>query len=228
MKRIVGRKILDKPEESYGYYTVKTVNFDLMDKNAVHFRFRWALDYIQRLRFASIITYNALDIGAHDGTLGALIAQMKIDPNEPKSNSPNVDVIESYPPSVEACEALASVVRDHGLKMRVCNTTFEDFKPDKLYDVITAFEILEHTRDPMFCIEKIYDMLEVGGHVFVSVPEEHGAFGINDKNPFHYWTATTQSLISTLFYDDRKWRILQMFEENGLIHLLAKKTSYQM
>jgi 2-polyprenyl-3-methyl-5-hydroxy-6-metoxy-1,4-benzoquinol methylase len=111
--------------------------------------------------------------------------------------------------------------------MNVRNTTFEEFKPDHLYDVICAFEILEHTRDPMFCIEKIYDMLETGGHVFISVPEEHGTFGVNDKNPFHYWTATTQSLISTLFYDDRKWHIVQMFEETGLIHLLVRKTTYQ-
>jgi 2-polyprenyl-3-methyl-5-hydroxy-6-metoxy-1,4-benzoquinol methylase len=227
MKRILGRKIMDEPEKDFGHYTVKPVNFDLLDTNAVHFRFRWVIDYIQQLRNASIITYNTLDIGAHDGTLGALIARMKIDPDQPDSNSPSVDLIESYPSAVVACETLAKSVCDHGFKMQVYNTTFENFNPGKLYDVITAFEILEHTRDPMFCIEKIYDMLEIGGHLFISIPEERGAFGLNDKNPFHYWTATTQSLISTLFYDDRKWKIVQMFDETGLIHLLVKKTSYQ-
>jgi len=120
VKRIMGRKMMDEPEKLYGYYTVKPVNFDLLDTNAVHFRFQWAVDYIQRLRNTSVVTYNALDIGSHDGTLGALIARMKIDPADPKSNSPNVDVIESYPPAVEACEILAKSVCDRGFKLRVC------------------------------------------------------------------------------------------------------------
>jgi 2-polyprenyl-3-methyl-5-hydroxy-6-metoxy-1,4-benzoquinol methylase len=226
MKRIIERKLI-KDLSTYYDYNVKPVNFDLLDVNAVHFRFAWTIDYIQRLRNSSVVTYNALDIGAHDGTLGALIARMKIDPDQPNSNSPNVDLIESHPQSVAACEELIKAVRGHGFKMQVYNTTIEDFKPEHPYDVITAFEVLEHTTDPLFCIEKIYDMLEIGGHVFLSVPEEHGAFGLADKNTVHLWTSTVQSMVSVLFHDSRRWQIKQVFEETGLIHMLVKKRTYQ-
>jgi hypothetical protein len=226
MKRIIGRSIIDDYDIYGAGYKVQPVNFDLIDNNAVHFRYRWTVDIIQNLRDASVITYNALDIGSHDGTLGAMIAKMVIDPGVPGSNSPHVDVVESYPNSVIACESLAKVVRERGFKMDVHNTTFEEFKPKVKYDIITAFEVLEHTKDPFFCIEKIYEMLEIGGRVLISVPEEHGFFGITDKNPFHLWTATAQSLLSTLFYDDRKWHVEQMFDQTGILHVCVKKLSY--
>ena len=109
MKRINGRNIVTD-FSAYGDYPVKTVNFDLIDPNAVPFRYKWAIDIIQNLRNASIISYNTLDIGASDGTLGAMIARMTIDPNADNSNTPTVEIIESYPPAVIACEEIAKVV----------------------------------------------------------------------------------------------------------------------
>ena len=225
MKRIIGRSIIED-FSTYGDYKVNPVNFDLIDPNAVHFRYRWAVDMIQHLRNQSIVTYSALDIGSHDGTLGAMIARMQIDPGVEGSNSPHIDIVESYPNSVIACESLAKTVRDRGFKMYVHNTEFEKFKSERKYDVITAFEVLEHTRDPLFCMEKIYELLEIGGRVLITVPEEGGRFGITDKNPFHLWTATAQSLISTVFYDDRKWKIEQIFNDNDILHVCARKQSY--
>lgn len=224
MKRVIGRKLIEDMSIYYNY-KVPTVNFDLLDANAVHFRFRWTIDVIQNMRASGIITRRALDIGANDGTLAALIARMPIDPGVPGS-SPKVDALESYAPAVAACETLSKTMGERGFTMNVCDTTIEDFKPDHMYDVITAFEVLEHTTDPLFCLEKMYDMLEIGGHIFLSVPEEHGMFGLTDNNPMHYWTATAQSLVSTMFYDDRKWNIKQMFNENGLLHILVKKMTY--
>lgn len=228
MKRIQGREFLNNEEihKRYGDFAVKTVNFDLIDPNAVQLRFKWTVEAIQSLRSRGIVTYSMLDIGSHDGILGAMVASMKIDPEDPCSNSPAVDAIESYPPAYNASNELAEVVRGRGFKMDVHKVDFESFVPTRKYDVVTAFEVIEHTKDPMFCIEKIYDLLEIGGHVFLSVPESHGIFGLSDKNPFHMWTATAQSLISTLFYDDRKWHIKQMFEHNNLMHVMAMKRTY--
>ena len=69
-------------------------------------------------------------------------------------------------------------------------------------------------------------MLEIGGHVIISTPEEYGTFGLNNEASYHLWTSTVQSLVSTLFYDDRKWHIEQIVDVGGLIHVLAKKISY--
>ena len=49
MKRIIGRSIIED-FSTYGDYKVNPVNFDLIDPNAVHFRYRWAVDMIQHLR----------------------------------------------------------------------------------------------------------------------------------------------------------------------------------
>ena len=103
--------------------------------------------------------------------------------------------------------------------MTVHNTTFEEFKPITSYDVIIASEVLEHTKDPLFCIEKIYDMLEIGGYLFMTVPEEHGCFGLKDKNRWHYWVSTVQSLMEVMFNDDSKWHVKQCFEQDDVIHV---------
>jgi SAM-dependent methyltransferase len=228
MKRIIGRSIIKDYDASYGDYIVKPVDYELLDRNAVPSRFVWALDIIDNLSSHGITTYRELDIGAHDGTLGALIAMIKYPPGIAEHNSTKVDVIESYKAGADACEVLAKSIRDHGFHMRAFNTTFEEFVPDCKYDMITAFEILEHVNDPFFCIEKIYEILEIGGRVLITVPEATGNFGFNDKNPFHLWSATVQSMVSTLFYDDRKWHIDQMFDDSGLLHVSAKKLSYQV
>jgi SAM-dependent methyltransferase len=227
MKRIIGRKMVDDQTKVYGSFKVQTLNLELVDDAASAFRFRWASDIIDTLRASGLITTRALDIGTHNAFMAAIIAKKSLNPDDPDSPTTIVDAIESHNESYIAAANLAQQARNKGLKLDVHNVTFDDFNTESTYDVITAFEILEHTKDPMFFIEKVYDLLEIGGHLLLTVPEEHGRFGLGDKNCWHYWTATVQSVISTMFYDDRKWRIKQCFDHDTLLHLMVQKTTYQ-
>jgi 2-polyprenyl-3-methyl-5-hydroxy-6-metoxy-1,4-benzoquinol methylase len=228
MKRVVGRRMSTNQTLDYGAFKARVVNLDLLDVNAQLFRFRWASNLIDDLRKNhGSVQNHVLDVGTYDGTMAAIIAQKHMNPDDITSPTVDVEAIEAHKESYMAAEELAKAVRAKGYRMVVHNTTFEEFKTDTTYDTIVMFECLEHTCDPLFCIEKIYDMLEIGGHLFLTVPEEHGCFGVKDKNRFHYWVTTVQSLMAVIFYDDRKWHVKQCFEQDDLIHIAVQKMSYQ-
>ena len=189
------------------------------DQMTLNFRFIWALDLIDNLRHAGSVCYNLLDVGTHDGLLSLLAASKTTD----GTATIHVDSIEAHSESFTAASEMAASARKIGLDINVHNIFFEEYKTQTVYDIIIAFEILEHTKDPMFCIEKMYELLEIGGHLLITLPEESGSFGVRDKNPFHYWTSTIQSTIFTLFSDDRKWHVKQVFEQGDLIHVFAQK-----
>ena len=221
MKRIVGRKMgLDQTNE-YPSYKVLPLNIDALP-TGMPFRFRWASDIIDDLKKSGVMCRNFLDIGAYDGYLAAVVAKKRFIETEVIS----VDAVEAHKSCFESAEILAKSATSKGLKLKIHNVRFEDYKTDTVYDIITAFEVLEHTLDPLFCIEKIYELLEIGGHLMLTVPEESGKYGLSDNNRLHHWTSTVQSLVF-MFHDDRKWKIKSVFEEGGLLHALIQKRSYQ-
>lgn len=221
MKRIVGRRMADRQIDDYPSMKVPPLNPDLVEVSGQPFRYRWASDIIDNLRAAGSVCYHYLDIGTYNGLMAIIAAKKHTDGDL----TIIVDAIEAHKQSFEAADAAAKAAVARGLKITVHNVMFEDYKTDTVYDIISAFEMLEHMRCPMFSIEKVYELLEIGGHFMLTVPEESGPFGIGDKNPFHYWTSTIQSLV-LMFHDDRKWKIKQVFEEGGLIHMLVQKKSY--
>lgn len=194
---------------------------DLVEVSQQLFRYRWASDIIDNLRAAGSVCYHYLDIGTYNGLMAIIAAKKHTD----WDLTIIVDAIEAHKQSFLAADAAAKAAVAKGLKITVHNVMFEDYKTDTVFDIISAFEMLEHMKDPMFSIEKVYELLEIGGHFMLTVPEESGPFGIGDKNPFHYWTSTIQSLV-LMFHDDRKWKIKQVFEEGGLIHMLVQKKTY--
>lgn len=222
MKRIVGRKMVSNQIDDYPKLKVTPLDPNLVSEAMVNFRFKWASDLIDNLKKEGSICYHLLDVGTHDGLMSLIAAKKHTDQTE----TIFVDAIEGHKESFEAAETMAKQLRDRGLHLSVHNVLFENYKTDTVYDMIIAFEILEHTKDPMFCIEKMYELLEIGGHLMITVPEEHGHFGLTDKNPFHYWTSTIQSLVF-MFHDESKWKIKQVFEVDGLIHMILQKKTYQ-
>lgn len=56
--------------------------------------------------------------------------------------------------------------------------TISSYKPKKLFDVITAFDILEHTNNPSSSLLNIKKWLKPGGVLVVVVPVYDGIFGI--------------------------------------------------
>lgn len=230
MKRIHARSFdSDREETDFGNSgsTVPVINIDKADEIISNIpRFTWAREAIVNLGRRCICTYTLLDIGVNDGAFAASMFKRNCNPNDASSPRIRVDGIEADASAFKSASEVARVAKERGFVFNVHNMTFEEFKSDTKYDVITAFEVLEHVKDPLFCVEKIYDMLEIGGHFFMSVPEQNGPFGIADKNKFHYWCATAQSVMFTLFSDDRKWQFIQGFETNGILHFMMKKKDY--
>jgi 2-polyprenyl-3-methyl-5-hydroxy-6-metoxy-1,4-benzoquinol methylase len=232
MKRIIGKKMWKDQSDSdlmgVGKFNIDSINPDMVDFNKMPFRFRWASDVVDDLARNGFVPYRWLDIGSFTGSMAVIAARKLISPKDPENThiKTKVDAVESNKEIFKALNTMAKA-SVKTLTINAYNTHFEDFETDKQYAVITAFEVLEHTKDPLFCIEKIYDLLEIGGVLFMTVPEESGnIFGVQDHNPWHYWTSTIQSMVSVMFNDDKKWHIINIFEQGGLLHAEIRKRVY--
>jgi SAM-dependent methyltransferase len=55
-----------------------------------------------------------------------------------------------------------------GKGLTVLETTLEDVDPDERFDLMTAFELFEHLHDPLPFVEKVYNLLNPGGYLFLT------------------------------------------------------------
>jgi 2-polyprenyl-3-methyl-5-hydroxy-6-metoxy-1,4-benzoquinol methylase len=94
------------------------------------------------------------------------------------NHSPTESILEIGSGTGGYCEFLPAGIQYTGLELdpRACeytknkypqfsfeNSTFENFSSSRKYDVIVAFEVLEHIENPNACIAKISDLLTDGG-----------------------------------------------------------------
>jgi len=72
---------------------------------------------------------------------------------------------------IEGSLELANKARQElGKEVNVINTLFEDYEPDKSYDVIIASNILEHVDEPSIVLNKIKSWLAKNGKCAITVP----------------------------------------------------------
>ena len=84
---------------------------------------------------------------------------------------------------------------------------WEDFDPgDRKFDLITAFDVLEHCRDDRQALSKWRSWLKEEGTLLLTVPAFASLWGINDELSHHYRRYTsstlTQALLDTFFAID--------------------------
>jgi 2-polyprenyl-3-methyl-5-hydroxy-6-metoxy-1,4-benzoquinol methylase len=218
VKRIEKNKMCDDQTINYPDQDIKPLIPDEVDASKTKlFRFMWTSGNIDNMLKSGLICQNYLDIGACDGYMAVLVAKKKNINGFPI----HVDAVEAHKQSYEVIVGTAKNATNAGLDIAVYNTLFEDYTTGTMYDIITAFEIIEHSKDPIAFLEKIHSLLKIGGSLTISAPEEHGRYGIGDDNPYHYWAFTIQSL--SQMFDDARWRIFQIMEVGDLIHLIAQK-----
>jgi SAM-dependent methyltransferase len=110
-----------------------------------------------------------LEIGAGTGSMGTLLARrFEYVGLEPDRSSYEI------------------AVRRVGSAGVVLNTTAEDFSRSDPFDVICAFEVLEHLEDDRAAVEGWLRHLRPGGCLLVSVPHGRTRFGAWDERAGHF------------------------------------------
>jgi SAM-dependent methyltransferase len=82
--------------------------------------------------------------------------------------------------------------------------------PDKFFDLVTCFDVLEHVKDERTILSEINRVLKVDGHLIILVPAAPILWGRLDTDSHHYRRYT-------------KINLAEMLEENGFA---IKKISY--
>ncbi len=106
--------------------------------------------------------------------------------------------VEGVDPSAAACRVCRET-----LGVEVWHGTIEDLSPsDSRYDVITMWEVLEHTRDPLGTLHAAQELLVDGGLLALSVPNASGLVGVlrwrEELMPWYHLYHFTQSTLKAL------------------------------
>ena len=87
---------------------------------------------------------------------------------------------------------------------------------DETFDKVISFETLEHIPDPKLFLNKVYKLLNEGGKIICSVPNETTRPWANEGNKFHFRHFTKEQLINLLrecgFETEN---IFQQYKENN-------------
>ena len=102
-------------------------------------------------RFPDIQAGRLADIGAG---FGLFLEEMK-------KLWPGSDIV-----AIEPSKSMAKICRGKGLSILEC--ALEDVKPEDRFDLMTAFELFEHLHDPCSFVEKVYNLLNPGGYLFLT------------------------------------------------------------
>ena len=86
-------------------------------------------------------------------------------------------------------------------KLKATTGTITDINKRNYYDIITAFEVVEHERDPLLTLKTVYQLLKINGLLVVSVPNSNslssvimGRFWFGYRHKEHLFHFTNKSL----------------------------------
>jgi SAM-dependent methyltransferase len=119
-------------------------------------------------RFLPVSSERVLDIGAGGGSLGSLLAE-------------RYDYVGIEPDRASYAKAKRRV----GVLGQVVNCSFEAFEPDEQFDLVCAFEVLEHVEDDAAAVQRWVRHLRPGGWLLVTVPQGRNRFGPGDARMGH-------------------------------------------
>jgi SAM-dependent methyltransferase len=128
-------------------------------------------DVVTRLLPAQDVT-GVLEIGCGQGGFGARLAQ----------RYPSYTGVELDPTS-----AAVATARLAGFPGAVVRTgALSELEPDRVFDLVCAFEVLEHLDDDAAALAEWVARVRPGGHLMLSVPAHAGRMGAWDEMVGHY------------------------------------------
>ncbi|MFJ9388206.1 class I SAM-dependent methyltransferase [Nocardioides sp. NPDC101246] len=112
----------------------------------------------------------ALEIGCGQGAFGARLAQ-------------RADYVGVEPDGDSFAVAYERITRKGGT---VLNAMSSELEPGTTYDLVCAFEVLEHIEDDKGALAEWVTHLRPGGHLVLSVPAFQERFGPMDRHAGHF------------------------------------------
>jgi SAM-dependent methyltransferase len=128
-------------------------------------------DVIVRLLAARTGTHSILEIGAGGGALGSRLAERY----EYVGLEPDADSFATASRRLDASPGAGTVL----------TIPAEDYRPDRLFDVVAAFEVLEHIEDDVGALLSWHRFLKPNGSVLLSVPAWRSKWGALDEKAGH-------------------------------------------
>jgi len=120
----------------------------------------------------------ALDIGAGSGSMGSFLAA-------------RYDYVGIEPDPVSYAKARQRI----GNLGRVLNCGFDEFEPRGEFDLVCAFEVLEHIEDDRAASTEWVRHLSPGGWLLVTVPHNRHRYGAGDARVGHFRRYDTADLV---------------------------------
>lgn len=143
---------------------------------------RLRYDVVSRLLRPIGYARTLLEIGCGQGALASILA-IRYE-------------YQAYEPDRQSFEVATERLRRLGTG-RIINAPLPD-EPTDTYDVVVAFEVLEHMKDDLETLSSWVRWIRPGGHIVLSVPAHPARFGPGDEYGGHYRRYTRDALMTVL------------------------------
>ncbi|MET3806693.1 glycosyltransferase involved in cell wall biosynthesis [Nakamurella sp. UYEF19] len=124
-----------------------------------------------------------LEIGCGQGAMGARLVGL----------TPSFTAVE---PDVSSYQIAKERIGTRG--GTVLNCTSDELDDDRTFDMVCAFEVLEHLEDDTGALDAWVKKVRIGGHLVLSVPAWQHMFGTWDKAVGHYRRYSPDELATKL------------------------------
>lgn len=109
--------------------------------------------------------------------------------------------------------------------VEILTDTLEEYQTDQTFNLIATFHVIEHVIDPNAFLEKIHNLLDEEGYLFIECPSIDRMYGEDSKDFF--WNVHLNSFSdNTLqaFLHKNRFKVIKKYRYKGFIGYIAQKS----